>query len=151
MVWQFQFTIYQQSNMTKQEFIKQAWGETLFPILEMEMKRNGGNWYKEWKNSGQFYGNFLQEGLRVHLYREGIENLNGWFYPSELKGIEDNNGWNQIEEKGTPETSGTYMCISEEWDHEVKMFFNGSSFLRDGWFQEPTHWRTIVEIPKPLY
>lgn len=139
--------------MTKQEVIQQAWGETLFPILEMEMKRNGGNWYKEWKNSGQFYGNFLQEGLRVHLYREGIENLNGWFYPSELKGIENNNGWTKIEsEADLPENGIWYKVV-----HKNRTI--GKSKDTSGWTVNDkigfeafiTHYKIFIEDLPPLY
>lgn len=95
----------------KREAIKKAWGETIYPIMEAIMKREGDNWYGGFKRHGEVYGNFVPELLKQHINSDRIDNLNGWYKPKELKGIEDNNGWTRIE----PDGSNLPKTNSEVW------------------------------------
>lgn len=138
--------------MTKQEFIKLKWEEAGFIWEEIKfiVNPNGGLQlqHPSLKTTLTGYAKAHDKGFLKGYDFDG-NGLKVW--NKLLDGVEHNNGWNQIEEKGNPEASGVYLCIDDDFEKEVKMFFNGSSFLHNGWVQEPTHWRPIVEIPKPLY
>lgn len=139
--------------MTKQEYIKSKWEEAGFIWDEIKYIVNpvlGGLQlqHPSLKTSLTGYGEAYDKGLLKGYDFDG-NGLKVW--NKLLDGVEHNNGWIKIEEKGNPDKSGTYMVIHERWEDEVKMFFNGQHFIRDTIALSPTHWRPIVEIPKPLY
>ena len=96
---------------SKQEVIQEAWGETVYPVLDMDMKswdEEGDGWYKHWKETGKVYRNFLNDhNKRIIDLRDDIININGWFWPKALDGIENNRGWTRIEsEADLPQIAG---------------------------------------------
>lgn len=143
--------------MTKQEFIQHAWDDLwckLHAEGQKEALMNNG-----WTAPHLWSGKTVSESLKnynSYMNASSIEfDYQGMpvflLRPKSLQGIETNNGWTKVKELGNPDKSGVYWCIDEDFQKEVKMFFNGSSFLFNGIIQDPTHWRVVVEFPNPLY
>lgn len=85
----------------KQQFIREAWGETTYQFMDSVMKAaNNEVFYGGFKRHGEVYGNFVPEQAKSMLYGDHMQNLNGWYKPKALRGIENNNGWTRINPSG---------------------------------------------------
>lgn len=135
--------------MTKEEKIAEAYGEHYYAVKD-HMLLNG--WVRNKvisrnTTNGMEYDNFgynLSDVDSIHFSGDGAFS---WRLKS-LRGIDNNNGWTKSKDQ-LPEKSGVYEVF---WKLEkVKMFFNGSKFIRNEIYKEPSHWRAIIESPDPLY
>lgn len=141
---------------SKQEVIQEAWGETVYPGLDMDMKlwdEDDDGWYDHWKETGKVYRNFLNDHNKRFIdLRNDIINLNGWFWPKEIDGIETNNGWTRIEsEEDLPKEDGTYYVMTKDgmkslyWMNGMGKRYNVKKWME----YKPTHYQLEV-VPKPL-
>lgn len=131
----------------KLDAIKYAWtilvGEENFSKLKLD--ENG---YSDWrcrKLIPSEYWDSLFDKLRPG--RSKMVSGNDLLYkPKSLKGIETNNGWHKIIDKDSlPKVGNTYVFLADgrevnQWCEEGMRF--------DKRF---THWRNIIEYPKPIY
>ncbi len=142
---------------SKQEVIQEAWGETVYPGLDMDMKswdEEGDGWYKHWKETGKVYRNFLNDhNKRIIDLRDDIINLNGWFWPKSLDGIENNRGWTRIESESDIPKEITECYVFDD-DGDISCFTFGFDSQKD--YSEVvncgiTHYQPIIKPEAPIY
>lgn len=140
--------------MTKQELIESAYGEHWTTVIQY-VDDNGWistdkfHYYQNMNGMSNIsiiniFGFNGTVGLDVehNLYTETGRR----WRPSKLKGIEHNNGWTNIEENGMPEKEGRYLFVVTGYDSYQELYYmHGINMI------DCTHWRPIVEIPKPIY
>lgn len=140
---------------SKQEVIQEAWGKVAFGWFDLDMKswdENNEGWYARWQDTGKVFRNFLSDYSRRFLdCRDDVINLNGWFWPKVLDGIENNNGWTRIEsEEDLPKESGKYWVIYKDCKYkESQAIFSKGK----GWdcFLKVTHYQPIIKPEAPIY
>ncbi len=134
--------------MTKEEKIKEAWGE-YYIIVKNQIDNNG--WYKyfdlnnsEMKRKLWQFGNLeLEELSDVYLIR-----------PKSLQGIENNNGWIKIEsEEDLPkEGKEVHVVIYGETIKKNCSFIPSRKvFFRYGDVDNVTHWKDVEKPKPPIY
>ena len=125
--------------MTKQELIKQAWGEALKGAYCDE---NG------WSLMGYFLSEYKIE------YDSVLNNDVNYYRPKSLQGIENNNGWTKIEnEDDLPKESGWYdFQVYPQKEYKPNPTYWHNSATKIGWFFETyTHYKLIGKDNHPLY
>ena len=124
---------------SKQAAIRKAWSK--FDAKFMEHADQNG-WVLdrqvEYEQKVGFqFGNLYTEDLR---YR-----------PEQLRGIENNNGWVRIDGPyRLPKSEGKYTVLGKSGKVETWPFVNMQHCI-DFWLEYFTHWRPVVELPKPIY
>ncbi|WP_262246979.1 hypothetical protein [Parapedobacter soli] len=74
-----------------------------------------------------------------------------WLRLERLIGVSNNNGWNRIDGPDTlPSNIGQYTVLGKSGKIEKWSFFSSPPHI-DFWLEYFTHWRTVVELPKPIY
>jgi len=89
---------------------------------------------------------------------------NAWYdtrRPLSLKGIESNMGWTRIEPDGSnlPAKSGKYHVVFKSGNTDIatyndfynKWMVTGAHYLSSTGDVNITHYRPIIEVPKPVY
>lgn len=137
----------------KQEAIKKAWGILYEPFKNREAIDKDG--YVSW-------GQYLVQDIPEHPSDLGFDPANGvqwngtWWRPIALAGLHDNNGWTRIEPDGSnlPVDDRWYkvgiLTEKVEWfpcDGAKKADFVKAEFK----YGITTHYKPIIEEPKPLY
>lgn len=131
---------------TKQEVIKEAWGE-YYEIVKDKLNTNG--WCIDYKYT-------LFSELKIYDNDERFDFVhNGeWDYcevekyrPKSLQGIENNNGWI----KGTPKKDGNYKLYSEKLGEDIWSVSINNEIEMDVIVRCYTHYKEIKESKKPLY
>lgn len=140
--------------MSKEELIKQAWGE-YYEKIKNRLDKNG--WYnyfslthKVMKEKYHQFDNLdLEEHTELYLLR-----------PKSLQGIENNNGWIKIEsEDDLPKEEIDVHFIFTEyegkkgrfqtygvWDNNLKSFYSGALKINN-----VTHYQPIEKPKPPIY
>lgn len=128
--------------MTKQEKIKEAWGE-YYDKIKNDLDEHGRY---------NYYDNIPAERKRKLWQFENIvcsviENTH-LLIPSIIKGIETNNGWNIL--KGTKneiQYEGDIWILNKHGEIEL--------WLQDQYQYLPidyaTHWKSVIKPLKPIY
>ena len=124
--------------MTKQEKIKEAWGEC-WNKLPNEAQE------KAFKNNGLVSQYLLTIDKRERKLFE--------IRPKSLQGIEINNGWIKIESKDDlPKIDGHYCVVDKnETSTRIIRYTNDpytNQMKNDRWMKYITHYQTI-EVPSP--
>ncbi len=129
--------------MTKEEFIKEKYGEHYDACKPDE---NGWSYFeydpKGW-SKGVPPDSLNLFGEDVEIYTKGLGDI---WRPIALKGLEENNGWNKIDENGWPSEKGRYDFF--KWPNITYtkcLWTPDSQFYRDC-----THWRP-VDDRLPIY
>ncbi|WP_312557888.1 hypothetical protein [Empedobacter brevis] len=136
--------------MTKEEIIKEAWGE-LFEKYEDRISLEDG--YLHYKSS-----KVLKE---VQSVFQNVQFMPGGgvsiFRPKSLQGIEHNNGWIKIQsEEDLPNEKGDYWVI---WDGKIVIqYWHSSNFpyadtqkQNSDWMKIVTHYQPIEKPKPPIY
>lgn len=132
--------------MTKQEKInleyKNIGAVNLYPRV------NGYAVIEEWRNSKSEFNEEL-----VNIYTESCtdiypnDSIRKVLIPKALEGIYNNNGWNNIEEKGLPESEDTVIWLRDEGEPAVISSMLDEDFYGVDYF---THWRPY-NFKQPVY
>ena len=127
--------------MTKQEKIKEAWGEC-WNKLPNEAQE------KAFKNNG-----FVSQYFYYLLTFDKRERKLFEIRPKSLQGIEINNGWIKIESKDDlPKIDGHYWVVDKnETSTRIIRYTNDpytNQMKNDWWMKYITHYQTI-EVPSP--
>lgn len=124
--------------MTKQEKIKQAYGEHWDKVCEYV---DGKGWCVGYWNICEVLNGISKPRSQGTKWR-----------PKSLDGLEDNNGWTKIESDGDlPKESGKYHVIYENRLNNIATeYFNLKS---NGWdsFLRVTHYQPIIKPKPPIY
>ena len=129
--------------MTKEEKIKEAWGEALKGAYCDE---NG------WSLMGAFLSEYKIE------YDSVLNNDRNYYRPKSLQGIENNNGWIKIESEADlpKETIDCFFYDNVEkavvcgnYNSDFKKF-NWSAFFVE-WSEQITHYQPINKPKPPIY
>lgn len=123
-----------------------------------------GEYFKEWEADINHKGELCTD-LPIPLIMR--QQLKLWSYssrlhiPIPLKGIYDNNGWTRIEPdcSNLPETSGQYLWLRFNRKIQEQYFVSENEIDPATWEaqktaftnREFTHYRPVIEIPKPIY
>jgi len=74
-----------------------------------------------------------------------------WVMPPSIVGVVNNNGWNRIDgPDALPSTRGQYTVLGKSGKIEEWTFTGGPQNI-DFWLEYFTHWRPVVELPRPIY
>lgn len=133
--------------MTKQDKIKEAWGQ-YYQLVKNELDEHGRYSYYD-DNSIKRKSKLWQfENIETHK----ISNLN-LLIPSSIKGIENNNAWIKIEsESDLPKETGHFWVCNKinnqievdymDWDYESNA---------ERWMEFNSHYQPIVQPKPPIY
>lgn len=130
--------------MTKEEKIKEAWGEH-YALVKNKLSPNGSLEYSEcWELFGEmeFYEN--------KKYKFLTNDFEGNYQPKSLEGIENNNGWTKIEsETDNPKENGMYHVYYSDGTISSRFYHN----KHNDWSNEPkaTHYKPIEKPKPPIY
>lgn len=142
--------------MTKEEKIKEAWGEYWDSLTEKARDR-------ALRSDGYVFHQDLAEELlkgedAIYLQFKGINASNiSICRPQSLKGIEDNNGWIKIEsEEDLPkdEEEGYFSSgIMDEKGRfkQIKRDYLATTLKSIFQMEKITHWKPIVKPKPPIY
>lgn len=111
--------------MTKEEKIKEEWGED---YEEYNPDENG------WSSKSLWHEDIDFNKYNTDCVAHGVYKIR----PKSLKGIEHNNGWNKISEIGLPEPEETIIWLRDEGEPPVVASMLDSDFYGIDYF---THWR----------
>lgn len=131
----------------KAEKIKEAWGDKWMQIYS-KIDENG--WV--WSDASQCIIDNTFERRYFDYNSTHFE-----IRPVSLRGIEDNNGWHHITDKESlPEPRNHYDFISRKTGNRVKDYLppidsKEDKINLDFILEQYSHWRTIHEIPGPIY
>lgn len=134
-------------NKFKEDAIKYAWtvlvGEENFSKLKLD--ENGySNWQCRKLMPSSYWGQ-LSDKLKpgVSGMATGADIL---YRPKTLRGLETNNGWHRIfNSDSMPKAANDYVFLVD--GREVTEWYDvGKRFARNY-----THWRNVIETPKPLF
>ena len=130
--------------MTKQELIKEAWGE-YYELVKNELDEHGRYSYYD-DNSIKRKSKLWQfENIETHQ----ISNLN-LLIPSSIKGIENNNGWIKIEsEEDLPKKGTNCHFILKNGFSGIFVDLDDSEYLTLR--NRGTHYQPIEKPKPPLY
>lgn len=125
--------------MSKEEKIKEAWGENWSKISKENQK-------KALKNNG-----FVSQYYEDLLSKETICRKLFDVRPKSLQGIEDNNGWIKIEnEEDLPKENGIYWTLRKGLIVPLyKEIFNDLN--KEYWLNTYTHYQPIEKPKPPIY
>ena len=74
-----------------------------------------------------------------------------WLQLQRLNGIVFNNGWTRIDGPDTlPKSEGNYIVLGKSGNTEKWPYFD-KKHSEQFWLEYFTHWRPVVELPKPIY
>jgi len=138
--------------MTKEECIQQKWEEAGFSWDQIKdiVDHEGGLMldHPSLKTTIIGYQDAHKKGL-LKGYDFNGSRLKVW--NSLLDEIHRNYGWTKIEsEADLPKQATWYITINKNGGYiNSSIIFNAQS--KDTWMRTYSHWRPIVEIPKPLY
>lgn len=140
---------------SKQEVIQEAWGKVAFGWFDLDMKswdENNEGWYARWQDTGKVFRNFLSDYSRRFLdCRDDVINLNGWFWPKALDGIETNNGWIRIESEGDlPKVDGDYFVVWKVGD-DVQVSAVSYDVDQPEYWHGVTHYQAVIKPLPPIY
>lgn len=142
--------------MTKEEKIKEAWGE--YYNKGVGIDENG--WLKESylnKDNIKTITSMLDIETCIKAYKDvyDIRIPINHYRPKSLKGLENNNGWQKTEE-GLPKVSGMYICYHKQgyqsqryFKAELEEFYEYDSETLNQ--SDVTHYRPVEILPGPLY
>ena len=132
--------------MTKQEKIdleyKNIGAVNLYPRV------NGYAVIEEWRSDKSEFNSDL-----VNIYTESCtdiypnDSIRKVLIPKALEGIYNNNGWNNIEEKGLPESEETVIWLRNEGEPAIIASMLDEDFYGVDYF---THWRPY-NFKQPVY
>ncbi|PPK99022.1 hypothetical protein [Parapedobacter indicus] len=84
--------------------------------------------------------------VRDHIRHDPIK-----WRPKSLRGINSNNGWNRIDGLDSlPRGNCIYTVLGKSGNIEEWSFTGGDNCIAI-WLEYFTHWRPLVELPKPIY
>lgn len=127
--------------MTKEEKIKEAWGEYYNDISHEFMNNNGG-----------IYAGYIEREKAYLLDSIELDKVSALEYrPKSLQGIENNNGWIRIEsEDDLPKDVMTnyFICVDGKPSIHVHNLRQVLSLFKDGMV---SHYQPIVKPKNPIY
>lgn len=125
--------------MTKEEKIKEAWGE-LWHSLHFAAKKCA------LENNGYISG-ILANGLK-QPFTEWDEDVGAWI-PKSLRGIENNNGWIKIEsEDDLPKEDLVYWVVKDNQIIDMEVWEISLAFHNK---RNITHYQPIEKPKPPIY
>jgi hypothetical protein len=127
--------------MTKQEKIREEWGE-LWETVKDYVDENG------------FVNCVKNKKIKLisFFHVSEIEFNGNLVRPKSLSGIENNIGWIKIESKDDlPKENGYFMCLYQDGEIIPHHFSINSEFDRELFLQEFTHYQPIVKPKPPIY
>ncbi|KAA2222999.1 hypothetical protein [Chryseobacterium sediminis] len=133
--------------MTKEDKIKEAWGE-YYEQIKNELDEHGRYSYSDQNTNERKRKMWQFENIECHQIYD-LELL----IPSSIKGIENNNGWNAcMNESPQPTESGMYWVIIH---HLGKIFldtrfYNSTTNEWDG-YPNVSHWQLLNRPENPVY
>lgn len=130
--------------MTKEEKIKEAWGEYYSDVIDF-MNENGG-----------VYAGHIERGIPYILDCVNLEKISPLEYrPKLLKGIENNNGWIKIEsEDDLPkEIIECRTCFYDGRNYVEGVIKKRSpeELSRLKYINEITHYQPIIKPEPPIF
>ena len=129
--------------MTKQEAIKQAYGEH-WDVVKDYVDKNG------------WVGQYSAPIDISKLIECDLSDIGYYWRPISLQGIEDNNGWIKIEsEKDLPKDNIECHFIIKENNKvtQIGRYHVGAKSFNVGtiWFNEVAHYQPIAKPKPPIY
>jgi hypothetical protein len=132
--------------MTKEEKIKEAWGNSYDHTVDADGWKHVSMHDFQFKYNTSIAGEFQGKGYDPFKTGRNSHIQNVFVRPNQLKNLDLNNGWTKINTRSDlPISEGMYLFHTvqgrnvEQW-HSEDVSIGGV-----------THWRPIVQIPKPLY
>lgn len=135
--------------MTKQETIKQAYGE-YWELIKNHIDENG------WVDTQTF--SFARKGIEFDFYKKRTKSYLGYYNrPKSLEGLENNNGWIKIESEEDLPNNSCSCWIQVKYQYTNTPFwydFTKKCFVFKGiilFTNEITHYKPIEKPKPPLY
>ena len=140
----------------KKQAIIDAWGEIAYELMNSIMEKEEPSYYRGFTEHGEVYGNFVPSNLKKLLHGHHMTNLNGWFKPKLLIGIEDNHGWIRIDENTImPDSSIKVKVIAWGGKQDEAKYFKDNIWIHPEFpmrdIRNVTHFKLIKEEPNPTY
>lgn len=131
----------------KSEAIKYAWSIMVGDDNYAKVRHDENGW-SDWRCRQLMPSSYFDNlDWKLKPYKTKEPSGNDMLYrPKMLNGIEVNNGWHRIETRlDLPKNEGMYTFMID--GREVNQYYQSDiSFSK-----LHTHWRNIIETPKPLY
>lgn len=125
--------------MTKEEKIKEAWGENWSKISKENQK-------KALKNNG-FVSQYFEDLLTIDKRERKLFEIR----PKSLQGIETNNGWVKIESEDDLPKEKCDLLVYPEFENQFVFHFYNDKKCKEVLMQNHTHYQPIEKPKPPIY
>lgn len=128
--------------MTKEERIKEAWGE-YYDEIEFYLTENGYLPYV-------YDVRMIRNENKIHF--EHLLSSANLFRPKSLRGISGNNGWIKIEsESDLPKADCSCEVMYQDGSWSIDTFYKSNNNFKSNHWRHITHYKPIIQSNSPLY
>lgn len=125
--------------MTKEEKIKESWGENWSKISKENQK-------KALKNNG-FVSQYFEDLLTIDKRERKLFEIR----PKSLQGIETNNGWVKVESEDDLPKEKCDLLVYPEFENQFVFHFYNDKKCKEVLMQNHTHYQPIEKPKPPIY